>query len=110
VTLSEEHDGETHELTGPRAVSYAEVAESLARALGRPVRYVPVGPEALAELARRSGADDWTATLVRDYAAAYASGWGNFTTPGVERLTGHPPRGVDEFVREVFVPATSRAR
>ncbi len=108
VALSDQHDGETLELTGPSGVSYAEVADSLTRALGRPVRYVPVSPEAVAELARKSGADDWNARLMRDYSAAYASGWGDFTTDAVERLTGHRPRGLDTFVREVFVPATAR--
>lgn len=107
VALSDEHDGKTLELTGPAAVSYAEVAASLTRALGRPVRYVPVFPEALAEFLRQFGADDWSARLVRDYSAAYGSGWGDFTTDAVEKLTGHPARGIDEFVREVFVPASA---
>ena len=109
VALSDELDGQTFELTGPAPVSNAEVAASLARALGRPVRYVPVAPDALGEGMRKLGADEWTARLVRDYATAYGQGWGDFTTDAVQQLSGHPARDLDAFVREVFVPATSAA-
>lgn len=46
---SERHDGRIYELTGPRLMSFADVARELSRALGRDIRYVPVSFEAYAE-------------------------------------------------------------
>jgi len=53
----------------------------------------------------RAGLDDWISTLMRDYSQAYSEGWGDFVTENVERMTAHPPRDVDQFVREVLAPA-----
>jgi len=39
------HQGERLALTGPEALSIAEIADSISQATGRPVRYVPVTPE-----------------------------------------------------------------
>ncbi|MBX3231420.1 MAG: NAD(P)H-binding protein [Labilithrix sp.] len=90
------------ELTGPASIDYHAVAAAVSRGLGKPVAYVPVPPQAAADAMRAMGADDWTAGVIHDYCAAYASGWGDFTTNEVERITGHAPRSVDDFVREVL--------
>ncbi len=42
------HNGQTYELSGPRAVTFAQAAELIAAATGRPVRYVALEPEAYA--------------------------------------------------------------
>jgi uncharacterized protein YbjT (DUF2867 family) len=39
------HEGKAYELTGPEALTMAEVADRLSSALGKPVRYVNVTPE-----------------------------------------------------------------
>lgn len=39
------HRGRTYELTGPRALTFAEVADELSRATGRTVRYTPITHE-----------------------------------------------------------------
>jgi hypothetical protein len=43
--------------------------------------------------------------LIQDYCTAYTKGFGDFTTDNVQRLTGAPPRSVDDLVRELLVPA-----
>ena len=102
-------DGGTFELTGPASVDYHAVAAAVGRALGREVGYVPVPPEAVAETVRSFGADDWTAGILRDYCAAYARGFGDFVTENVQRITGHAPRSIDDFAREVLAPASRSA-
>jgi uncharacterized protein YbjT (DUF2867 family) len=99
------HDGSTFELTGPASIDYHEVAAAVGRGLGREIAYVAVPPVAAGEAVRSFGADEWTVGLIRDYCTAYSKGWGDFTTDHVERITGHAPRSVDDFVREVLVPA-----
>jgi uncharacterized protein YbjT (DUF2867 family) len=105
AATSDAFDGKVFELTGPAAITSDEVVAALAGVLGRPVRAVDVSPDELGEAARHHGADDWSARLVRDYAAAYRSGFGDFTSGAVAELTGHPPRSVDDFAREVFAKA-----
>jgi Predicted nucleoside-diphosphate-sugar epimerases len=39
------HDGRIYELTGPRLLTFAEVAEEIGRASGRTVRYLPVSAD-----------------------------------------------------------------
>ena len=39
------HRGRTYELTGPRALTFAEVAAELSRATGRTIKYTPITPE-----------------------------------------------------------------
>jgi NAD(P)H dehydrogenase (quinone) len=105
AAMSSKYDGETLELTGPASIDYDTVAAAIGRGLGRNVTYVAVPPAAAGEAMRSFGADDWTAGVVRDYCEAYSKGFGDFTTKEVERLTGHPARSVDDFVRDVLVPS-----
>jgi NAD(P)H dehydrogenase (quinone) len=105
AATTDRFDGQTLELTGPASVDYNEVAAAIGRGLGREVSYVAVPPEAVAEAVRQSGADEWTAGILRDYCTAYGKGWGDFTTDAVSQVTGQAPRSLDDFVREVLVPA-----
>jgi hypothetical protein len=40
------------------------------------------------------------AALARDYGTAYVSGWGDFTTENVEKITGIRPRSFKTFAEE----------
>lgn len=105
AATTETHDGSTFELTGPASIGCGAVASAIGRGLGREVTYVAVSPAATGEAMRRFGADEWTVGITRDYCTAYSSGWGDFTTDHVERMTGHAARSVDDFVRDVLAPA-----
>jgi len=109
VAEPDAHDGAVHTLTGPAAITFTEVAEALQEALGRPVTYTAISPEAVEQALEQMGAGDWFPAVMRDYSRAYADGWGDFVTGDFERLVGRPPRSIDDFAREVFAPAM-RAR
>ncbi|WP_394830245.1 NAD(P)H-binding protein [Pendulispora rubella] len=100
-------DGQILELTGPVAIDFATVAAAFTAELGLNIAYVPIAPEAAGEAARKFGADPWTATVLTEYCTAYAKGWGDFTTQHVAELTGHAPRSIADFAREVLAPAFS---
>lgn len=103
--LSDQWDGQTFELTGPRAISYADAAAALSELCDKPVEYVPMTPDDMYAMIEGAGWGEWMAALARDYGQAYASGWGDFTTTNVEKITGKPPRSFREFATEVFLTA-----
>jgi uncharacterized protein YbjT (DUF2867 family) len=108
VLLDRNKAGSTYSLTGPASINWHTAAEAFTAALGRPVKYVPIPPEAVADNIRKMGWGEWAASVMRDYSAAYGRGWGDFVTDDVKKLTGHPARSIEQFAREVLAPALSR--
>lgn len=102
------HHGETYTLTGPRSLTFGEVAERSGLVLGRPVTYLPVGDDARRATLLGHGVPGWIVDMLEEYARAYASGWGDLTTGTVAGLLGRPPRDIADFVRDhaaAFTPA-----
>jgi uncharacterized protein YbjT (DUF2867 family) len=98
VLTADGHEGRTYRLTGPRAVSYADVAEALAAATGHPVEYVDVPEEAAREALAASGMPGWLVEhLVGAFRMIRADALAE-TSDGVRALTGREPRGIADFV------------
>jgi uncharacterized protein YbjT (DUF2867 family) len=108
VLVDKNQAGKTYSLTGPTSITWYTAAQAFTAALGRPVKYVPIPPQGVAEAIRKMGWGEWAANVLQDYSAAYGSGWGDFVTDDVKKLTGHPARSIEQFAREVFAPALSR--
>lgn len=94
------HHGETYTLTGPRSLTFDEVADRLSAVLGRSVAYLPVSDDAKRKTLLGYGVPAWIVDMLEEYARAYASGWGDFTTGAVADLLGRPPRDVADFIRD----------
>lgn len=94
------HHGRTYTLTGPRSLTFDEVAAELSRAWGRPITYLPVSDEAKRKALLGHGMPAWVADMLEEYAQAYATGWGDLTTDTVAALLGRPPRDVADFARD----------
>ena len=56
--VGDDHSNQAYDLTGPEALSMAEMAETLGRHLEREVRYVDVEPEEFAKGMREAGVPD----------------------------------------------------
>ena len=98
TVLCGDHTGHTYDLTGPTAVTVHEIAAQLAAAAGVPVTYHPETlPEAYGSRARY-GAPDWEVEgWVTSY-AAIATGEMDVVTDHVQRLAGHPPMSMPEYL------------
>jgi uncharacterized protein YbjT (DUF2867 family) len=93
------HLGATYTITGPAAVTHAEIAAAIGAAVGRPVSFVDVTPETFAA-ALRGVLPDWQVDgLLEDY-AHYARGEAADVAPTVTDVTGRPPRTVVDFARD----------
>lgn len=100
VLTTEGHGGRTYTLSGPRSISYGDIAASFSRALGKPVKYVPLPADAVEEALAKQGLDEWRINFLGDYMNAYARGWGDFVTDDVQTLLGKPARSIDDFAHD----------
>lgn len=93
------HAGEVYEVTGPRLMTLHDVADDLAHATGRPIRYVDVAHDAfVAELAD-TGAPEQVVWLLDYLFSTVLDGRNARLTDGVERALGRPPRDFALYAR-----------
>lgn len=88
-----------YELTGPRLMSFSEMAASLSRATGRPVRHVPISFEAF-HAALAEGAGAFVADVFTAIARETLDGRNAVVCDGVERALGRPAKDFDDFARD----------
>ena len=98
------HDGGVYDVTGPEALSYQDVAGKLSDTLGREITYVDAPDEAVGGALAGFGLDDWLVgalvDLFGDYRRSGTDGYAAQVTDTVERLTGRPPRSLDQLLAE----------
>lgn len=100
VLTSDTHSGRIYDLTGPRAIGYAEIAESIGRAIGKPVRYEDVPTAAAREAMIGMGLGEWLVESLLDLYAGWATGRHADVTEFQTRITGKPPRPFEEFAKD----------
>lgn len=94
----EGHKGELYEVTGPRLMSFADMAAELSQATGREIRHIPITFEDFHQNIAQAGG-----TFVADVFTAIAretlDGRNAQTTDGVMRALGRPPRDFADFAK-----------
>jgi uncharacterized protein YbjT (DUF2867 family) len=94
------HVDKTYTVTGPAAVTHAEIATELGDAVGRTVRFENIPPEAFLAALTGAGMPEWQAEgLVEDY-AHYDRGEASAVSPDVEQVTGTSPRSLRDFAHD----------
>jgi uncharacterized protein YbjT (DUF2867 family) len=106
VVLSENrHAGARYDITGPEALSYHDVAAKLSSALGREITYVDAPDDAVRSALLGFGLDAWFADalvgLFQEYRRSGTDGYASVVTDTVERVTGRPPRSLDDLLAEL---------
>jgi NAD(P)H dehydrogenase (quinone) len=93
------HAGRTYDLTGPEALTMAEVAEQLSAVAGRSVTYHAETLEEAYASRAHYGAPDWeVAGWVTTY-TAIANGDLEAVSGDLAAVAGHPPMRLAEFLR-----------
>ncbi len=99
AALTEEgHLGKRYEVTGPRLMTFAEMAGVLSDTLDRPIRYVPITFEEFHANVAASG-DTFVADVFTTIARETLDGRNAYVTDGVERALGRKPRDFAEFAQ-----------
>ncbi|MFJ4876684.1 NmrA family transcriptional regulator [Streptomyces sp. NPDC088745] len=99
------HGGEVYELTGPRLLTFAEVAAELSRATGREVRYVPVTVPEYASALQGHGLPAGEAQWLAGLFGGLLDGHNASTTEGVRRVLGRAPRDFRTFTATTWPTA-----
>ncbi|TJZ93650.1 NmrA family NAD(P)-binding protein [Actinacidiphila oryziradicis] len=84
------HAGAQYTLTGPQALTFGEVASTIASVSGRPVAYHDIDPEAWISGALAAGVPADYAAMLRWLTGAIITGHGSVPTGDIERVTGRP--------------------
>lgn len=105
------HSGKRYELTGPRAMTFAEAFAAIAAATGRPLRLETVTPEDYAAGLRADGLPQPMVDLLVYLFTNLLDGRNSQPTDGVRQALGRPPRDYADYVTRtaasgVWAPAS----
>jgi uncharacterized protein YbjT (DUF2867 family) len=99
------HTGACYDVTGPEALSYADVAAKLTAATGRPISYIDAPDDAVRHALLGAGLTQWFAGalvgLYQDYRRSGIGGYAAQVTDTIHRLTGRPARSLDDLLGEL---------
>jgi uncharacterized protein YbjT (DUF2867 family) len=100
------HAGRVYDLTGPRLLRFDEAVAEIARASGRPMRYVPLTMEEFATAMAREGVPEEDVALLGHLFTEVLDGRNSYLGHGVEEALGRPPRDFSEYARNAAAAGT----
>jgi uncharacterized protein YbjT (DUF2867 family) len=98
---SRKYDGESLAITGPEAVTFAEVAARIGAAIGKPVAFQPISDEEAGQryTAATGAAKEETEAHIALW-RAIREGRLATVTDNVERIVGRKPIGLEQWIEE----------
>lgn len=94
------HQDQTYKISGPQALTFAEQAEIMSKAAGKPIEYVAVSQQDATEAMKGAGMDEWLADALAEILTWFSTGKYAEVTDTVERITGKPARRFADFANE----------
>lgn len=111
VALTEPgHAGEVYEVTGPRLMTFDDVASDLSKATDRPIEYVQIPHEAFVGHVRDSGAPEGVVWIMDYLFSTVLDGRNSYVADGVQRALGRAPKDFSDYAREVAKTGVWEAR
>ena len=92
------HINQLYEVTGPRALTFAQAAAEISQAVARPVRYRQISPEEFAESLAPHASQE-VIDLLLELFTVVLDGRNTSVMHGVEQALGHPARDFSDYVR-----------
>ena len=102
------HAGEVYEVTGPRMLTFTEIAAELSKATGRRIDYVQVPHDAFVHGVQASGAPKEVVWMLDYLFSTVLDGRNAHLTDGIQRALGRPPKDFADYAREVAGTKTWR--
>ena len=102
AALTEEgHAYEIYEVTGPRMLTFNELAQEISKAVGREVQFIQLPKEAFAGAIAESGAPDDIAWLLNYLFETVLDGRNAYLCDGVQRALGREPADFADFASRI---------
>jgi len=96
--LDASHDGRTYVLTGPRAVSFAEVAAMISTGTGSEVGTLPLLPADIKQSFLDRGTEEWEAEHFEEMYELFRGHGSEFVSDDVTEVAAHPARTVEDYI------------
>ena len=93
--------GEVYEVTGPRMLTFAQVAEELSDATGRTIRYQQVPHKAFVEEAKAAGAPEEVTWMLDYLFSTVLDGRNAHLTDGIQRALGRKPTDFSDYATAI---------
>lgn len=90
VLTTDGHDGQTYRLTGPQALTTADIAAAIADVVQRPVQHVDVPKQSFRAGMEGAGLPAFLIEMQVEYCAAVKAGTVDIVSPDIPRLLGRP--------------------
>ena len=92
-------------MSGDPAVSFPEVAKILSEILGKKVPFIPISVQDFLDLKIAEGLPDFAAKFVLRWVQGMGEGEWSEQSGDLEKLIGHKPQTVAEYLRETYAGA-----
>ena len=96
----EGHSRRIYDLTGPEALTFDELADAIAKAIGRSVSYLHIPPEYALKQMLSDGVPRWLADDMLVLFASFREGYGAAVSDAVPRITGRPAGSFRQFAAD----------
>ena len=96
------HRNKLFEVTGPRALTFAQCIQEIAEALGRPLKYTRVPIDAYINALREQGVPEDLQWLLRELFTVVFDGRNCKVMPGVEEVLGRPATDFKTYVQKTI--------
>jgi NAD(P)H dehydrogenase (quinone) len=100
VLTTDGHEGQTYEITGPEALSQADIAGLLSEVSGQPVQVIESRDRKLLWGLTRLGTPKPVARAIVQLGAATREGYFDVVDPAFHTLVGRPPRTLRDILVE----------
>ncbi|MGW6935694.1 NmrA family NAD(P)-binding protein [Lentzea sp. NPDC054927] len=99
---TDDHNGQTYDLTGPEGITFASALAKISAATGRPVELVRLTPDEYRETLLSQGVPEEVATELNGMFDGMRNGLMATPTDDVARLLGRPATSFDAYVAEAW--------
>jgi uncharacterized protein YbjT (DUF2867 family) len=100
-TLTEHgHEAKSYDVTGPQALSTQDQVDIIARAIGKPLKFVNVPDQAARDSMQGQGMQTQMIDLLLEFTAIVRAGQCSLVSDTVHRLTARQPRTFEAWVKD----------
>ncbi len=95
----EGHENRLYEVTGPRAITFAQAMAEISKEIGRPVQFTQISPQSFAQSMVEAQVPQDIIDLMLELFTEVLDGRNTNVMNGVEEALGRPPRDFSEYAR-----------